>query len=109
VENYPLIPRSLEELENIRHIIERRRIETAEKKLRRQILTDGSIGHDANSDTPLVKKTNRIFNSFFIDMSVNSVKNPHPLKMKMTNLNKHNNRLLYSVLLGKKINLYFDL
>ncbi|CAF0804624.1 unnamed protein product [Rotaria sordida] len=52
VENYPLLPRSLDELENIRHIIERRRIEIAEKKLRRQILADSSTGHDVGSDMP---------------------------------------------------------
>ncbi|CAF0937184.1 unnamed protein product [Adineta ricciae] len=40
VENYPLIPRSLDELETIRQVIERRRIEIAEKKLRRQIFAD---------------------------------------------------------------------
>ena len=42
VENYPLIPRSLDELETIRQVIERRRIEIAEKKLRRQIFADNS-------------------------------------------------------------------
>ncbi|CAF2528282.1 unnamed protein product [Rotaria sp. Silwood2] len=52
VENYPLLPRSLEEVENIRHIIERRHIEIAEKKLRRQILADSSIGHEGGSDMP---------------------------------------------------------
>jgi hypothetical protein len=63
VENYPLIPRSLEELENMRHIIERRRIEIAEKKLRRQILSDSSIGHETGSDMPSV---NSQFPSFSI-------------------------------------------
>jgi hypothetical protein len=47
-----LIPRSLEELENIRHVIERRRIEIAEKKLRRQIFTDDSNGNDTRNDNP---------------------------------------------------------
>ena len=50
VENYPLIPRSLEELENIRQVVERRRIEIAERKLRRQIFTENAMTHDANGD-----------------------------------------------------------
>ena len=54
MENYPLIPRSLEELEHIRHIIERRRIENAEKKLRRQILSENSPNHEVGSDIPTV-------------------------------------------------------
>ena len=54
MENYPLIPRSLEELENMRHIIERRRIEISERKLRRQILADISIGQENGSDMPSV-------------------------------------------------------
>lgn len=61
VENYPLIPRSLEELENIRHIIERRRIEIAEKKLRRQILSDSPTGHETVSDMPTVNKSLSIY------------------------------------------------
>ncbi|CAF1629124.1 unnamed protein product, partial [Didymodactylos carnosus] len=43
VENYPLVLRTLEEQESIRQTIERRRIEIAEKKLRRQILNDEFI------------------------------------------------------------------
>ena len=38
----------------MRHIIERRRIEIAEKKLRRQLLTESSIGHENSSDMPSV-------------------------------------------------------
>ena len=56
VENYPLIPRSIEEVENIRHVIERRRIENAEKKLRRQILMDNAGGQETGSDMPLVSE-----------------------------------------------------
>lgn len=56
VENYPLIPRSLEELERVRHIIDRRRIENAEKKLRRQILSENSPGHEVGADIPIVIK-----------------------------------------------------
>ena len=54
VENYPLLPRSLEELEHIRHLIERRRIEIAEKKLRRQILADNSLGQSKTIDVTLI-------------------------------------------------------
>jgi hypothetical protein len=50
VENYPLVPRSLDELEHMRHIIERRRIEIGEKKLRRQILSDNSMGFETGND-----------------------------------------------------------
>lgn len=62
VENYPLVPRSLQELENIRHTIDRRRIENAEKKLRRQILTENSTAHETGSDMPSV---NPQISSFF--------------------------------------------
>lgn len=61
VENYPLIPRSLEELENIRQIIERRRIEIAEKKLRRQILNDAAGVHEVGSEIPLVSSRKSLF------------------------------------------------
>ncbi|CAF1594127.1 unnamed protein product [Rotaria magnacalcarata] len=52
VENYPLLPRSLEEVENIRQVIERRRIEIAEKKLRRQIFSESSTVHETSVDVP---------------------------------------------------------
>ncbi|CAF3490775.1 unnamed protein product [Adineta steineri] len=54
VENYPLIPRSLDELEYIRQVIERRRIEIGERKIRRQILTENSNAHEANREEPAV-------------------------------------------------------
>ncbi|UJR35581.1 hypothetical protein I4U23_028334 [Adineta vaga] len=50
VENYPLIPRSLEELETVRQVIERRRIEIAEKKLRRQIFTDNPTTNETGAE-----------------------------------------------------------
>ena len=64
VENYPLVPRSLEELENIRQIIERRRIEIAERKLRRQILIETSPGHEPGSEMPSVSQSFLPFSRF---------------------------------------------
>lgn len=100
MENYPLIPRSLEELEHIRHLIERRRIENAEKKLRRQILSENSPGHEVGSDIPLVIPSN--FPPFFssIQIFITSVMNHLHWKTTKNNVNKLNNPRLYSVLLG---------
>lgn len=69
VENYPLVARSLEELERIRHMIDRRRIENAEKKLRRQILSENSPGQEPAADTAIVILSIRIsfqLNSFLL-------------------------------------------
>lgn len=50
-----MLSRSLEELETIRQIGERRRIEIGEKKLRRQILSNSSFSSDADTSTVTVR------------------------------------------------------
>ena len=55
VENFPLLQRTHEDLENIRLITERRRIENVEKKLRRQILKDSTTGAAIDQSHPSVR------------------------------------------------------
>lgn len=100
VENYPLVPRSIEEVENIRHVIDRRRIENAERKLRRQILSDNSNGYETSDDISNVGAPFSFFSSTW--MFILSVTNHHHWKTITSNSSQTNNPLLCLVLSGSQ-------